>query len=416
MIDTAIIQVCAGDGGDGAVSFRREKNIPKGGPNGGNGGSGGSMFLVGSSGITTLGWYEGRKLFRGNNGAPGRGKDLFGKGGLDLEFQVPVGTEVWDETAHVLLGEVLDDGARMEVARGGKAGRGNAAFANSTQRVPYIAEKGSPGEVKLLRLELKLMADVGIVGKPNAGKSTLLSAASAAKPKVAGYPFTTLEPELGVVNVGWQTFVLVEIPGLVKGAHAGVGLGQEFLRHATRTRLLVHLVDGSEEDVTATVRDVNDEIEAYGAGLESKPQLLVVNKIDIPEVADRRKELEAALDWTEPPVRFMSGAGNIGVTELMTMVAAMLKELPFPAAAAIEKPEAPRRRTRRMAKVHKVGDVYVVEDDAALRFVGGSDLGQWAGRVQLRARLDRLGVSRALEVAGIKMGDTVRFGDVEMEW
>ena len=415
VIDTVIIEVCAGEGGDGAVSFRREKNVPQGGPNGGNGGSGGSVYVLGSNQMTTLLAYERTKELRGNDGGPGRGKDLFGKNGEDRELVVPVGTEVWDETLGTLLGEVLESDDRLEVARGGKGGRGNAAFATATQRVPYIAEKGGAGETKRLRLELKLMADVGIVGKPNAGKSTLLRAASAAKVKVASYPFTTLEPELGVVSVGWQSFVLAEIPGLLKGAHEGVGLGQEFLKHATRTRLLVHLVDGSE-DVEEAVLDINKELEAYGAGLESKPQLLVVNKVDMPEVAARQGEMTATLGWAKPPVRFISAVTNQGVAELMTLAAAMLKDMPAERARTDGKRRAARAPARRPGKVRKVGAVYVVDNEAATRLVGGTDLNAWAGRVQLKAQLDRLGVSRALKRAGAKIGDTVQFGDIELEW
>jgi GTP-binding protein len=416
MIDTITILVCAGQGGDGAVSFRREKNVSKGGPNGGNGGHGGSVYVVGSDQITTLLGYEGRKEFHGDNGVSGKGKDMYGKKGQDRELEVPVGTEVWDDKEGVLLGEVLERAQRMEVARGGAGGRGNASFATATQRVPYIAEKGGAGETRKLRLELKLMADVGIVGKPNAGKSTLLGAASAARAKVASYPFTTLEPELGVVSVGWQSFVLAEIPGLIKGAHQGVGLGQEFLRHATRTRLLIHLVDGSEEDVAGAVQDINEELEAYGAGLESKPQFLVVNKVDMPVVAAQQEAITAALGEVTPPVQFISAATSGGVGALMKLAASMLNEMPELEARTNAIRRILRASTVGPGKVSKVGDVYVVENVAAARLAGGSDLNAWAGRVQLKAQLDRLGVSRALERAGCEIGDIVWLGDVEMEW
>lgn len=239
-----------------------------------------------------------KREFKAKPGDAGSSNNKFGKSGEDVTIEVPLGTVIWRHTDARELqkyGELLKEGETLRIARGGKGGRGNATYATPTQQVPYIAERGEPGEKAKYKLELKLLADVGIIGRPNAGKSTLLAAATKAQPKIAPYPFTTLEPMLGVVTVGDTNFVLAEIPGLIKGAHAGVGLGHEFLRHATRTRLLLHLVDGSLEDIAEAVREINAELREYGAGLQEKPQIFVVNKVDMPEVDGSRKEIRKAL-------------------------------------------------------------------------------------------------------------------------
>ncbi len=314
------------------------------------------------------------------------------------------------------MGEVLDDGQRLLVAQGGGGGLGNAAFATAIQRTPYVAERGSKGQEGTYRLELRLLADVGIIGKPNAGKSTLLSAASAARPKVGAYPFTTTEPQLGVVSVGWRTFIMTEIPGLLEGAHLGIGLGHEFLRHATRTRVLVHLVDGSVEDVAGALRDVNEELKAYGGGLDQKPQIIVINKDDLPEVASRREDIAKDLSEVEWPVYFISAAAQTGIEPVLAKAAEVLlaveKPKPLPVAALEAQPEGSQGQP-----VVLVEDgVYVVLNDQAVRLVDGSDLGRWAGRAQVKVHLDKLGVTQAAEAAGIQPGDTVRFGDIELEW
>lgn len=417
--DIAEITVTAGDGGDGAVSFRREKGIPKGGPNGGNGGHGGNVILVGTGSLRTLRPFQFKRIYKAQRGENGRGKDQYGKSGIDIEIAVPLGTVLLrkgegDEKKRV--GEVVEDGQRLVVAKGGRGGRGNAAFATPTQQVPYVAEKGVKGEAWELRLELRLIADVGIVGKPNAGKSTLLAAVTGARPKIAPYPFTTTEPQLGVVDTEGTTFVLAEIPGLLEGAHLGIGLGDEFLRHATRTRLLIHLVDGSAEDVSAAVREVDHELEAYGAGLPEKPQLLAVNKIDLPEVAERGDAIKRELEWTDRKIYFVSAAGRLGVEDLVRDASRLLATLPQP--VEVEEPEAEVTPSRRRARpeIAKEGDSFVVLDERAVRLAQGSNLRQWAGRAQLKRQLDRLGVTEVLEEAGIKTGDTVRFGELELEW
>ena len=417
--DTVSIHVRSGDGGNGAVSFRREKGVPKGGPDGGRGGDGGSVVLRADPQMSTLSAFRRRRRFNAERGVNGRGKDMYGRKGQDVVVDVPAGTEVWidGKGQPVRVADLTVSGEEYIAAVGGRGGKGNADFVSSTQQAPYIAEKGEPGEERTYRLELKLMADVGIIGQPNAGKSTLLQSATMASPKVAPYPFTTLEPQLGVVTLGWESFVLAEIPGLIEGAHLGVGLGHEFLRHATRTRALVHLVDGGVPDVAAAVREVNEEIEAYGAGLEGKPQILAVNKIDMPEVAAREAEIRNDLASFDGPLFFVSGASGQGVAELVRAAAAEAKQapaMPEPEVVPVPQPVAVGGGAPRVY-VTAEGD-YVVEHPGAERLVAGSDLRKWAGLAQLKLQLDRLGVTDALEHAGVSMGDTVRFGDIELEW
>ena len=304
------------------------------------------------------------------------------------------------------------------VAQGGKEGRGNAFYATATQQTPYLAERGERGEQYRYALELRLLADVGIVGKPNAGKSTLLSVVSSAKPKIGHYPFTTREPVLGVVTVGWRTFVMTEIPGLLEGAHLGIGLGHEFLRHATRTRVLLHVVDGSVDDVSLAVQELNAELAAYGEGLQDKLQIVVVNKLDLPEVQKREGEIAASLRWMKGPVFFASAAAGTGMEPIMAKAAELLRGIEKPAPmpmAEVAVSSAPRGAGKPVEVVLENG-VFVVIDGDVERLVAGSDLTKWSGRAQVKGYLDRLGVTDALEAAGIQHRDTVRFGDIELEW
>ena len=421
MFDIAEIVVRAGHGGNGIVSFLREKGIPKGGPNGGNGGRGADVVFVGRNAMRALTAFQHTKVYEAESGKNGRGKDQYGKGGETMEVEIPCGTAIYRFGAEgadpVRAGELMTEGERLRVARGGRGGRGNAMFASSTQQAPYIAEKGEKGEEWRIRLELKLIADVGIIGKPNAGKSMLLSAASAARPKIAPYPFTTLEPQLGVVAAGWRNFVLAEIPGLLEGAHLGIGLGHEFLRHATRTRLLIHLVDASVEDVAREISDVNSELQAYGDGLDEKPQIIVLNKMDIPEAAARREALAEGLEVDAQRVFFISAAGGVGIKEVMAEAARMLDALPESEPSEEAVPVLAAAAVRGGARIESAGGgIYVVHDVRAVQLVGGSNLRAWAGRAQLKGRLNRMGISEILEKAGIQPGDTVRFGEIDLEW
>lgn len=322
-VDEAIIKVQAGHGGRGAVSFRREKFIPFGGPDGGDGGKGADVYLVGQEGINTLADFRFHRAFRAPNGTPGSSRDCTGAGGEDLVIPVPIGTVIVDVDTDEQLGDVTEAGQRLLVAKGGKGGWGNTRYKSSTNRTPRKAMPGLPGEKRDLRLELKVMADVGLLGLPNAGKSTLIRAVSAAKPKVADYPFTTLHPNLGVVSVGThRSFVMADIPGLIEGAAEGAGLGIRFLKHLQRTRILLHLVDVSppdpEADPVKDARAIVQELKKFSSDLAKKERWLVLNKVDLlpPDEADKHcKDIVRRLRWKGPVYR-ISGLARQGTDEL----------------------------------------------------------------------------------------------------
>lgn len=325
-VDEATISVEAGDGGDGCVSFRREKYIPRGGPNGGDGGDGGSVYLVADANLNTLVDFRYARRHRAERGQDGMGSDRRGRSGKDLLVRVPVGTRVHDDETDESLGDLVEQGERLLVARGGFHGLGNARFKSSVNRAPRQSTPGTAGEQRRLRLELILLADVGLLGPPNAGKSSLIRRVSSARPKVADYPFTTLYPNLGVVRLGRdESFVLADIPGIIEGASDGAGLGLQFLRHLARTRLLLHLIDLSaamEEGLVDEVRKIERELCAYDGGLATKPRWLVLNKTDLLDAreAQRRSDaLVAALRW-EGPVYRISALTGVGTGELMRAV------------------------------------------------------------------------------------------------
>src|SRR5919199_1108342 len=327
--DTAKIWVKAGDGGAGVVSFRREKFVPQGGPDGGDGGRGGSVCLRADKGVSTLLAFTRRRHVKAEPGAKGEGGNRHGKKGQDVYIAVPPGTLVYDDATGDLLADLNEPGAELMVARGGRGGLGNSHFATSTNQAPRIAQKGEPGEERWIRLELKLIADVGIVGFPNAGKSTLLAAVSRAAPKIADYPFTTLEPNLGVVDLGYgpdEQLVLADIPGLIEGAHMGVGLGHSFLRHVERTRVLIHLLDGTGDDPIQAFDAINAELELFDPALRRKPQVVAVNKVDLPEVRARLPELERAFKEHGIAVMAISAATGENVRPLMQRVLTLLNE------------------------------------------------------------------------------------------
>lgn len=312
LIDRAEIRVYAGDGGAGCVSFRREKRVPRGGPDGGDGGKGGDVVLIADPHLSTLLDYQYRQHYRADRGRHGQGKNRTGASGEDLELRVPVGTIVRDAESGEQLAELLEPEERCVVARGGRGGRGNAAFATSTHRAPREAEPGEPGEERRLELELRLIADVGLVGRPNAGKSTLLAALSAARPKIAEYPFTTLEPNLGVLQLsGGRTAVVADIPGIIEGAHAGKGLGLKFLRHIERTRLLAYVIPADSDDLQEEYRVLQDELREYSEALLEKPHAVVLTKIDLLEGGSPAMDAPDAL-----AVFAVSGVTREGVPEL----------------------------------------------------------------------------------------------------
>jgi GTP-binding protein len=343
-VDEATIKVQAGNGGRGMVSFRREKFIPFGGPDGGDGGTGGSIYLVAKTGLNTLADFRYQRTFKGANGAPGGSADCSGRGGEDLDVLVPIGTMVFDVDTEETLGDLASDGIRLLVAKGGKGGLGNQHFKTSTNRTPRKATPGYPGEKRELRLELKLLADVGLLGMPNAGKSTLISVVSAARPKIADYPFTTLHPNLGVVYVGaHQSFVMADIPGVIEGAAEGAGLGLRFLKHLQRTRLLLHLVDIAPPDPDADpvkdARSIAAELKKFSPELAQRERWLVLNKTDLlpPAEAEQRcRDIVRRLRWKGPVYR-ISGATRQGTQELCRDVMRRLEEL---ASAPVAEPEA----------------------------------------------------------------------------
>ncbi|MEE8470257.1 MAG: GTPase ObgE [Dehalococcoidia bacterium] len=320
MIDRVQIYVKAGAGGNGIVSFRREKFVPFGGPDGGDGGDGGSICLVGDESTATLLSFRYRKQFSAGSGAHGKGKNMYGRMAKDLHLKVPLGTQVQrkEENGTVVpIADIVEHGQKVLVAKGGRGGRGNTHFASPTNQAPRTAENGNSGEEAWLLLDLKLIADVGIIGYPNAGKSTLLRTVSKAKPKVADYPFTTLEPILGVVELGYEGFVLADIPGLIEGAHRGVGLGLDFLRHIERTKVLIQLVDGSSQSPLSELRGVENELGMYDPALKGKSRIVAVNKIDLPEVRGRLPQLKRELKGLGVPIYFVSAATGEGVGELL---------------------------------------------------------------------------------------------------
>jgi GTP-binding protein len=420
MIDRVRIHAQAGKGGDGSLSFRREKYVPKGGPDGGDGGKGGSVILEVDSGLSTLAHFRRKRDYRADNGGHGSGGKKHGANGADLVIRVPVGTiaqRVMDGSEREVIADLTEECQRLVVAKGGHGGRGNVHFASSTNRVPRIAEKGEKGEELDIDLDLKLVADVGITGLPNAGKSTLLRRVSAARPKVADYPFTTLEASLGVVERGYAAIVFADIPGLIGGAHEGAGLGLEFLRHVERTRLLVHLLDGTRESPRQDMEAVNEELRAYSEPLAGKRQIVAVNKLDLPEVRRRREETASELAVASVMPLFISAATGEGVEALLDAVMAALaeerakpKEELAPVTVITLQPRQPR------FVLTKTDGTFEVEGALARRLVERLTGDSRETRAEIRRRLLRMGVGAALKRAGARPGDRIRVGGLEMDW
>lgn len=415
--DESKIYVKGGDGGNGCVSFRREKYVPMGGPDGGNGGKGGDVYLVASPHLNTLIEFKVRQHFKAQRGTHGRGKGKQGKSGKGLFVDVPVGTTVRDAESGALLADLVRAGQRVPVARGGRGGRGNAAFATSTNQSPRFAEKGEPGEERWLHLELRLIADVGIVGVPNAGKSTLLAAVSAARPKIAAYPFTTLVPNLGVVAFDDRSFVMADIPGLIEGAHRGAGLGHKFLRHIERTRLLIHLLDGASHDPLHDLKDINHEMALFSPRLAEKPQIVVLNKMDLPQARAIWPRVDEEMGQQGTPVASISAFTGEGVRLLLHRVADLLERLPEEELVEVE--EVPVLRP-----VEDEGKFHIVREEGVFRVEGrgverAAAMTDWDNEEAI-ARFQRvvaaMGVTAALEEAGVEEGDTVHIGQVELEW
>lgn len=375
-------------------------------------------MLVADTAYYSLSHIRNRQHIKAGSGGAGGGSQKHGKRGEDVLLRVPLGTVAYREDGDGPAGEVVAEGDRLLLARGGRGGRGNKHFSTAVHKTPRFAEKGAPGEEVWYRLELRLLADVGLVGLPNAGKSTLLGASTMARPKVGDYAFTTLEPQLGIVDIDYERFVLVDIPGLVEGASEGVGLGDQFLRHVRRTRVLIHLVSGEVEDPGATVAMVNRELTAFDPDLAERPQILAVNKMDLPAVAERRAAIRAALAQFGSPVHCISAATGEGVTQLMKAAlaavrAAAIPELP--ASQATYRVFRPLEEARE--RVVRQGEgVFVLEGPAVPELVVAREVGRGELALIVRERLRRTGWRRVIERAGVKAGDRVVAGEVQVEW
>jgi GTP-binding protein len=335
-LDEAKVYIRSGDGGNGCVSFRREKFIEFGGPNGGDGGKGGDVVAEAVEGLNTLIDYRYQQHFKAKNGRAGMGKDRHGANGADIVLKVPAGTQIYEEDGETLLADLAKIGQRVTLARGGNGGFGNAHFKSSTNRAPRHANPGQGGEERTIRLRLKLIADAGIVGLPNAGKSTFLAAVSAAKPKIADYPFTTLNPQLGVASIDGRELVLADIPGLIEGAHEGAGLGDRFLGHIERCRVLLHLVDGTAEHAGQAYRTVRAELEAYGHGLAGKPEIVALSKADAMAADEIKQQVGRLKRAARRTPLVVSAASGIGVPEVLRALVGVIEQAQAPKHARVE--------------------------------------------------------------------------------
>jgi GTPase len=417
-IDQAEIDVKSGKGGNGMVHFRREKYVPRGGPDGGDGGRGGDVILEVRPTLNTLSAFRFTTRFAADDGKGGGSNNKYGKSADNLVVPVPPGTIIYDAVSGDRLGDLTHAGEQLVVCKGGRGGRGNTHFKSSTNQVPRTAENGEPGQEKRLRLELRLIADIGIVGVPNAGKSTLLSALTNAKPKIAPYPFTTLEPNLGVANLDEDTtIVLADIPGLIEGAANGAGLGHDFLRHVQRTRVLIHLLDGLSPDPLADFSQINSELALFDPRLAEKPQLVALNKIDQPEVKDLWPKIKKELKKRGYEAVAISALARTDVVDLLKRATAVLAEAP---AQEEEEPELPVYRPVEDPHAFTISH----EADGAWRIKSASieraaEMTPWdqPGSVRRFQRLlERLGIDRGLKEAGAQEGDTVYIGEYELEY
>jgi GTP-binding protein len=417
--DEAKIYIKAGDGGNGVVAFRREAHVPRGGPNGGNGGKGGDVYLVADPQVNTLIAFTHQVHFRAPDGEHGRGKNQTGAQGRDLLIPVPAGTAAYHAETGQLLADIVEPEQRALLARGGRGGRGNRAFRSATNQAPRIAENGEPGEELWVRLELKLLADVGIVGVPNAGKSTLLARVSAARPKIADYPFTTLEPTLGMVVVGDRDMVWADIPGLIEGAHRGAGLGHTFLRHIERTRILIHLLNGLSPDPLGDYEAINQELELFNPRLADKRQIVALNKMDLPDVRERWPEIARGLraDGVIEPLGISAATGE-GVEVLTQRAASLLAELPPPLPLVEIAPVAPLtpEEDKSFTIERETDGAWRVRGRRIERIVAMTRWEYYDAVMRFQRILEALGITEALRAHGVQEGDTVRIGDIQLEW
>lgn len=399
------------------VHFRREKFVPLGGPDGGDGGRGGNVIFEVKVTLNTLSAFRQNEKFAADPGKNGGGSEKTGRGGKDLIIPVPPGTVIYDAETGALLGDLTAPGQQLLVCKGGRGGLGNQHYATSRNQAPRMAERGEPHEEKLLRLELKLIADIGIIGLPNAGKSTLLAALTNAKPKIGDYPFTTLEPNLGVANIDDDTtVVMADIPGLIEGAAEGAGLGHDFLRHIQRTRVLIHMIDGMSEDPLADFSQINNELSLFDTKLGSKPQIVVLNKIDQPDVQERLKAIKASFKKQKVELITASAMARTNTRDILIAAYRKLDEMPIEKleeTLPVYKPEVDPNQFEVMQ-----------EEDGKWRVTGiaierSAKMTYWEHDGSIRRfqkLMERLGVDKALNEAGIQEGDTVYVGDFELEW
>jgi GTPase len=415
-IDEAVIQVQSGRGGDGMVHFHREKYKPRGGPDGGDGGRGGNVILEVLPTLNTLYSLRHKSKFHAQDGKSGGVNNMSGRSGEDLVIHVPPGTMVLDSSTGDLLGDMVQPGEQLIVARGGRGGRGNARFATAQRQSPRIAERGEPGVALNIRLELKLIADVGIIGIPNAGKSTFLASVTNAKPKIAPYPFTTIEPNLGVSVLDDETnLILADIPGLIEGAHMGIGLGHDFLKHIQRTRVLIHLLDGLSDDPYMDFIQINSELALFDADLIKKPQIVAVNKIDISEVRNRWPAIQSQLIKEDRQPFAISAATGENVKSVLYKAAQILASLP-PKESLEAVPVYRLDIDPRDFQIERISGGWKVRGEAIER---AASMTYWEYEESIRRFqriLESLGIYEALRKEGIQNGETVIIGDYELEW
>jgi GTPase len=414
--DEAEIYVESGRGGDGMVHFHREKYRPRGGPDGGDGGRGGDVILEVNPKLNTLFNFRHRSRYVADSGKNGGPNNMSGKSAKDLIVDVPPGTLVYDAKKDDLIGDLVEPHQQLVVVKGGRGGRGNQHFATSRNQTPRMAERGVPEESRRLRLELKMIADVGIVGVPNAGKSSLLAVVSNAKPKIANYPFTTLSPNLGVAKLDMDTIlVLADIPGLIEGAHEGVGLGFSFLRHIQRTRILIHMLDGLSEDPLSDFSQINSEMALFDEKINQKPQIVVFNKMDLPTARDRWPEVEKALAGLGYETFPVSTVTHENVQKLLWRAAELVKQAPEPEPVAAM-PVYRASEDPKAFKIKQTDEGWVVRGEAIER---AAAMTYWEHRESVRRFqrvMENIGVEEALREAGIEEGDTVLIGEYALEW
>jgi len=417
-IDQAEILVKSGKGGDGMVHFRREKYVPRGGPDGGDGGRGGNVILEVRPTLNTLQAFRHTTRYAADDGKGGGSNNKYGRSAEDLVVLVPPGTVVYDALTGGLLGDLIAPGQQLTVCKGGRGGRGNTHFKNSIHQAPRTAERGEPGEEKRLKLELKLIADIGIIGVPNAGKSTLLSVLTNAQPKIAPYPFTTIEPNLGVARVDDDTtVVLADIPGLIEGAHLGLGLGHDFLRHIQRTRVLIHLLDGLSADPVADYSQINSELALFDPNLAHKAVIVALNKIDQPEVQARLPAIRKEMKKRKVEFMTISALARTNVRELLLKAVEKLSDAPPLEEVAAPLPLYRPKDDPRDYKVSREGTKDWRLSGPGIERAAKMTYFEHEGSLRRFQKLmETLGVDETLRKAGVKQGDTVHIGDFELEW